>query len=526
MNRVPRPSPGCDIKSLPLQPTEAFLLSRIDAAVTERELALITGLAPEVVGAALDRLLELGAIHFGGGGPGQAPSGERRFAGAAHPGPPPDRQAATPPPISPREPPQPFGRSVADSSSSSPRLYDPSELDEAVDIDVEKRRRILDTFYRLDELSYYELLGVAEQADKKQIKSAYYALAPEFHPDKFFRKQLGSYKQKIEAVFARATLAHDVLTSKQRRAEYDEYLAQTSRNRTMAALLEQAPRDIASVVAAVEESAATVAAAHVDYSQQRVIPSVPSPAAPGRNASEPRPPAAALARRDTLARKLGRPRSPSPPAASAPPPAATSSAPPSDPRLAGTALRARYEAARAEAQRQQLGRYVDAARGALERKDYAAAANAYRIAASLAPDDAALQKTCAETAQLAAAALAEGFLKQAEYEAGQDRWVDAALSYAKVCNGRPEDARAHERAAFATLKASGSARRAVEFARRAVELTPKVAEFRITLARSYLAAGFEKSALAELDRAAELAPNDTRIADMIARARDQPRPEK
>ncbi len=53
-----------------------------------------------------------------------------------------------------------------------------------------------------------------------------------------------------------------------------------------------------------------------------------------------------------------------------------------------------------------------------------------------------------------------------------------------------------------------------------------MAEFRITLARSYLAAGFEKSALAELDRAAELAPNDTRIADMIARARDQPRPEK
>ena len=38
-------------------------------------------------------------------------------------------------------------------------------------------------------------------AEKKQIKSAYYALAPEFHPDKYFRKRLGSYKRKIEAIF-------------------------------------------------------------------------------------------------------------------------------------------------------------------------------------------------------------------------------------------------------------------------------------------------------------------------------------
>ena len=41
-----------------------------------------------------------------------------------------------------------------------------------------------------------------------------------------------------------------MLTSKQRRAEYDDYLDQTRRNRTMAALLEQILSDVPAVVVA------------------------------------------------------------------------------------------------------------------------------------------------------------------------------------------------------------------------------------------------------------------------------------
>src|SRR5262245_26208155 len=64
MARVPRLVPGCDIKSLPLKPTEAFLLSRIDAIVDERGLSLVTGLSQADVAKALDRLCQLGAIDF------------------------------------------------------------------------------------------------------------------------------------------------------------------------------------------------------------------------------------------------------------------------------------------------------------------------------------------------------------------------------------------------------------------------------------------------------------------------------
>src|SRR5262249_43057466 len=119
--------------------------------------------------------------------------------------------------------------------------------------------------------------------------------------------------------------------------------------------------------------------------------------------------------------------------------------------------------------------------------------------------------------QLAAMALADGYWKQGEYEAQQNDWADAAVSFSKVVNGRPDDPAANERAAFAILKSSGNTRRAVELARRAVELEPRKPEFHLTLAQAYAAAGLEKSAEAEIERAAQLAPQHPRVAELLAR---------
>ncbi|WP_437309727.1 DnaJ domain-containing protein [Sorangium sp. So ce388] len=554
---------------------------------------------------ALRRLRDFGAIVLDGEGPGQ---GSPRGASEAG-----RRGAAADPEKSMASGGEsiPLGRDALQQVESPP-LYDPAELDEPVELTSERKRRILDLYYRLEDLSYYALLGVSDQADKKQIKSAYYLLAPEFHPDTYFRKQLGSYKQKIEAIFTRITLAHDTLTSRQRRAEYDTYLEQTHKNRAMAALIEQTPRDIATITTAVD---ATVRAAFADprdvaaspgrYSSDRppeaqgaaassaraaspapashersaadvggaaarpaaatapvatapVTPAAarsaaaPAPVAPAaaRSAAAPAPAAPAPSapgtpiakdRRETFARKLtaGLRRAPA-----VAPSAAPVAASPAAPAAAGAAatvtmpkgpgavrspesmravevLKARYDNALSEALRNQIARHSEAARVALERNDHAGAANAYRIAASLAPDDPELQKLSADVQRLAAVTLAEGYLKQANYEAQTGRWFDAALSYAKVCNGRPDDAGAHERAAYATLQSGENTRRAVEFARRAVELVPASVEYRLTLALAYSAAGLAKSASGELDRAAELAGNDARLRGLVAQAREQ-----
>ena len=222
-------------------------------------------------------------------------------------------------------------------------------------------------------------------------------------------------------------------------------------------------------------------------------------------------------RREALARKLsGGRRAPSVSsmAAARPPEVDQASV-----ERAAEAMRVRQETALAEANRAQIKRYADAGRAALEQKDYAGAANSYRIAASLAPDDAALQATCNEALRQAAVALSDGYWKQALYEESQERWAEAALSYSKVCTGKPDSAQAHERVAYTTLKSSANARRAVEFARRAIELDPKKPEFRVTLARTYAAAGLEKSAQSELDRALELAPKDTRVQALVTSTR-------
>jgi tetratricopeptide (TPR) repeat protein len=223
-------------------------------------------------------------------------------------------------------------------------------------------------------------------------------------------------------------------------------------------------------------------------------------------------------RREALARKLmgGTARRPG-----APPP---SSAPAQemDPFLAertAEAMRQRQEAALAEAKMTQVKRYLDAGRAALEAQDYAGAANSYRIASSLVPDDLSVKATCEEALQRVAVALADGYWKQAVYEEAQERWAEAALSYSKVCAGRPDSPPAHERVAFTTFKAGTNPRRAVEFARRAIELDPRKPEFRVTLARTYGAAGLEKSAHAELDRALELAPKDAKIQALVNAAR-------
>ncbi len=500
--RVPRPKSGCDIKSLPLSPAEAFLLSRIDATTNERDLSLMTGLSPADVAASLDRLARLGAIELDGP-PGSTKAAPRATASAGQ-----ARAVATP---ARSEPSRSAPVAPATARNSAPTRYDPAELDEPAEIDADKKRRILDLYYRLEDLTHYQVLEVDEQADKKRIKSAYYAMAPEFHPDRFFRKNIGSYKAKIEAVFNRVTIAHDILTAKDRRAEYDEYLASTQPHRATAT--NPASRDVAPATPMPSPASSGRSASAPPLDSDLSAAGAPRSVEPGPiSAEDPQK------RRETLARKLsGTMRRPTPP--SGPPPTTD----PAALQRTADALRARHEVAVTTARRAQLQRHLDQGQLSLEQREFAAAANAYRIAASLAPDDPAVQATCAEAIRVADAALADGYWKQALYEESLERWPEAALSYSKVCNGRPNNAKAHERVAFATLKSSTNARRAVEFARRAVELDPKSPQFRITLASAYLAAGLEKSALGEIDRAIELAPGDQKIKDLSHQVRVQAR---
>lgn len=474
--RIPRRAAGVAIRQLPLTPLEAFVLSYIDGSTGEADLAIITGLSASSLTAVLERLRHLGAIDL------DAPLDPS--------GAPPDR------PSQPGSPPQKEARAAPSAArtrtpiTGTPRLYDPAELDEDVELSLERKQLILDLFHRLDELSYYEILGIEIVADKKEVKRAYYELAPEFHPDKFFRKRLGGYKAKIETIFARLTLAHDVLTHRTRRVEYDTYLEQVLKNRSMAAWMEQAPKTPS------------------PSGEMPVI--TPSPTPPPAQA--PLDPEAAAEldriRRQTLARKLAggirRVGSGAMPAVS--PEILQSRAAP-----AGSAAWPPTGGAASE-----LDRLLKGAESAAARGDFVGEADALRAALTIAPLNADIRRRARDAEVRAAGTLAQGYLKQADYEAGEGRWPEASWSYAKAASLLPNEALPHERVAFATLAMGGSPQRAIEFATRAVELSPNDAGFRLTLARAHLAAGQEASGRQELNRAMALSPDDPRMHILAA----------
>jgi curved DNA-binding protein CbpA len=69
--------------------------------------------------------------------------------------------------------------------------------------------------------TYYEVLGVPQNAGEQEIKSAYHRLARKYHPDK---APDGVDQAALEAEFALISSAYNVLKDKEKRAAYDQNL--------------------------------------------------------------------------------------------------------------------------------------------------------------------------------------------------------------------------------------------------------------------------------------------------------------
>jgi curved DNA-binding protein CbpA len=104
-------------------------------------------------------------------------------------------------------------------------MADPPQLNEDVDLPEDVRRYVLEVFVKLAHLSHYQLLGVPRDAPATAAKRAYFQLVRTIHPDRYFGKRLGSYKPKLETIFARLTRAYETLTDAEARAAYDAELA-------------------------------------------------------------------------------------------------------------------------------------------------------------------------------------------------------------------------------------------------------------------------------------------------------------
>jgi curved DNA-binding protein CbpA len=490
--KTPKPLPlpaGKTLQSYPLAPVDGFVLSRIDGTLTIRDIVNLTGLDNVTVQASLDKLTSLGLVAIDGA---QAtPSGTQRAAA----------------PVAPSSPSSIPARPITEISEvlasgapkPKPALYDPAELDEDVDLERDHRRKILDAYYRLGELDLYEVLGVPRTSDKKAIKRAYYELASVHHPDRFFRKRLGSFKQKMEAVFSRVTEAHDTLVDKQRRAEYDAYLGAQDEARNLEA--QMARRASSPGMDRTEAPAATAPPPTIITPPAQ--PAVQPERTSGIQLSE-------QARRDALARRLLGGRSSS----SVQPKVSVSNAPPADP----DALRRHYEQKITAVREQMAKEHISAAETAVAAGDWVQATNSYRLALQVNPEDVQLQQALAEAQLKANAILAEAYRKQAIYEEKSLKAAEAARSWQRVTKILTDDAEAHARAAECMLEAGIELRTAAALAQRAVALEPQNVQYRTTLAEIYLGAGLALNARRELEAAARLAPDDANIQALLKRA--------
>ncbi len=537
--RTPKPvKDGPDAKSLPLSPTDGFVLSRVDGVLDEEDLAESTGLPDAQVQASLAKLESMGLIVFGAR-PAPAQSGAMAAAArlssvklravsptagaATRPTPPREMsapvrgsqhsqveaprspatasqtQASASPGPAPAAAPAP-----AVAPAAPPAKPDEAGLLEDIDLDPDLRRRVLDAYRDLDKRDHYALLGVEETADRKVIKRAYFELAAAFHPDRYFRKRLGSFKMRMETVFARLTSAHDTLSNKESRSAYDAYLSEQRISRAIEEHLANGLTQAKQAEAILERQV---------LAEETLAAPAPPPPVPVTS-----PQVDIAARRDALARRLlggsaSRPAS-SPKLGAA---ATAKSQTPMQPAEAVLALRRRYEERMNRAKAREAQKFATQAEAALASGDSVAAANAFRIAANLNASDVELERKASEARVKADALLADTYMRQAQYEEKQELWPEAARTWARVCKAAPNNPIANERAANAAVKAGGELRDGVRFGQRACELEPKNALFRITLATCYTAAGMALNARRELDTAAQLAPHDDTIQNMIKR---------
>jgi curved DNA-binding protein CbpA len=99
-------------------------------------------------------------------------------------------------------------------------LFNPADLSEDVDLDVERRREILFLAATMDGWTHWQALDVPWNASVDSVRDAYREKVKVFHPDRYPGRRLGSFRPRLERIFRRLTEARDALSEEVTRAAY------------------------------------------------------------------------------------------------------------------------------------------------------------------------------------------------------------------------------------------------------------------------------------------------------------------
>ena len=224
-----RQNPAFDPLRAGISTEDYFVWSRVDGATTLRDLLLMTGFSPDHAVQIVRRLRSLGALLL----PGEAtaPPPARRAETSVGVGPsraPAPREPSPSPQSSPQPSPQPSpsrasrGSEVptvrrASASEGEDALIDPTPeeitaLAEPAELDDAERRLILSMARKVALADAHGILGVGPDADKRTLKRVYFRLSKDFHPDRYYRRKLGSFGPRLAAVFEAISRAYEELS--------------------------------------------------------------------------------------------------------------------------------------------------------------------------------------------------------------------------------------------------------------------------------------------------------------------------
>jgi curved DNA-binding protein CbpA len=328
-------------------------------------------------------------------------------------------------------------------------------------LSAEERAAIERIIFLADHGTFYELMGLPTQVDKKMVQQAFYDLSRSFHPDRFFRREIGEVMERLESAFVVITDAYRTLSDPERKAAYDTSLRGRS-------------------------------------------PTPPLPAAARPPSAAPPPPKATA-----------------PSASAAAPPRAATPPPPSHkPTMARPASKALVEAREQIAgQLRRARQHYDQARADLDAGNIQKAASNLQLALTYDPKNADIAALAAKVQRESRKAQAGSFISQAEGAESFANFREALSLYRKAIDYGTENAKAFVRAASLIKKVEeGDQRRLMlDLLRKAVKYEPDQPDYRVALGNLYADLDMQLNARREYDHALRVKKDHAEAKEAIKR---------
>lgn len=441
-----------DLRSHNLTAEEGFLLSRIDGRTNVRGLLALVSWEREKTFELLESLLRKHVVNFD-----RPEILDRVNAGARQ-----TNSGAGP-----------TGNGAgATAGAGVVSTIDPATIEKVPDLDAERCIEILEWSSKVKKAAtLYELFGIPDGADFRSVKREYRQLAMKFHPDKFFRKEIGTYRARIDESWKAIQEAYEKLTDPASKAAYDTEI-----------LSSRPPRVAAAPAAAPNPSGASSAHAEKPWMAPPPPPGVPAAASA---AATPSRPAAPLPQVPTVD-----PR----------------------PKMESAFERKIRQEVRERVEKGQ--RHFEQAQADFKEKKYIAADSNVKLALQFDSRNEEYQKWYNSVKPVLEESIISGIVRRGELAELAHDLKAAQEAYEHALSLFPENIAANRALALLLLlKGDPNIKRTKECLTKVVTANPKDFDATLALAKALRLMGMSKNAQRILDQARDLNAKDPRLAE-------------